>query len=102
MNIMKYTYVVSHYHRFPDQSIKKIYFWSDNCCSQFKNNVGFLLRSIISDELGVTVEQHMGAPGHGKGSWDGESGIAKCACAREVLASKNELSTAEVGTTLIK
>lgn len=32
----------------------------------------------------VDVEQHMGAPGHGKGTWDGEGGVLKSYAAKEL------------------
>ncbi len=55
--------------------------WSDNCCCQFKNSTGFFCRSKMAHELHITIAQHMGAPGHGKGPWDGEGGVIKQHCA---------------------
>ena len=61
----------------------KWYQWSDNCCNQFKCAQCLYLRTKYS-ELQVDVEQHMGAPGHGEGTWDGEGGILKSYAAKEL------------------
>jgi hypothetical protein len=51
--------------------------------------------------MGVDVEQHMGAPGHGKGTWDGEGGIIKSSASKELLREAGlHLKTAKVWCSL--
>ncbi len=50
----------------------------------------------MAREKKITISQHMGAPGHGKGLWDGEGGVIKNFCSRALLRTDIHFENAKV------
>lgn len=81
--------------KFGDNSIKKIYYFSDGSAAQYKNRKNFTNLCFHKDDFNIDAEWHFYATAHGKGPCDGVGGTVKRLAARASLQRpyKNQIQT---------
>lgn len=84
--------------RYGPRRFDEIIVCSDGAASQFKQKCTLYNCTELKDKYKSWIKRFtwsFGAPGHGKGTWDGLGGIAKNTLKRKIISNQLNLKTAE-------
>ena len=78
------------------ERIKEVHIDSDGAASHFKNKDSLFSTTVFQVKYCLErLTWTFGAPGHGKGAWDGFGGILKIAATRRIVSESLIIKTAE-------
>ena len=78
-----------------NSKVKKVYYWTDGPCSQYKNKTAFYIYSNHNELLRTDADWSYFESGHGKGACDGVGGTAKRMADLSIKQGKVSIQEAE-------